>query len=192
MGYIRDFVAKIAEALVAATELPKQMADLKIGMDALNSDLERTKARNIELDTLLADTRRQRDEAEQALSQARSDLAKAETDARNAHVEVDDYHNKLRATLDDLVNARKERDDYGLKHMAAEDRANEAEGKLKKLREAMGMDEPNPTPTPPEPTPQPTIKEEAKRVYEGEYGFSDLPYANEKWDGERQLYYRTA
>ncbi len=217
MGYVRDFVQLIAEALVSATELPKQIEAMKNDLATLHSDLDRTKARNMELDTLTADLRRQRDEAEQALSWVKAELGRTDQDFERTVNES----NGLKAQLDhfrsELEKAKQERDDYGLKHMAAEDRASEAEAKLDKLREAMGIPKPEPKAEPvpvaepvqvsayaqpapitpsygsapamdaiPEAVPAPT------RIYEGQYGFTELSHSTEQWDNVTQRYYRTA
>ena len=212
MGYVQGFVNLIAQALVAATELPKQIENMQADLTALHGNLEQTKARNIELDTLLGDTRRQRDEAEHALSQVKANIGQLQSDLANARNGWDQAAEKISSLQASLDQAKKERDDYGLKHMAAEDRASEAEGKLKKLREALGMPEEAPkpvpvaepvnvmpekpteygsTPTYPATTPTEAIPAPTK-VYEGQAGFNDLPYSTEAWDNTAQRYYRTA
>lgn len=200
MGYVQGFVNLIAQALVAATELPKQIEAMQTDLTTLHNDLDRTKQRNIELDTLTGDLRRQRDEAEQALSQAKTDLSIT----TNKFNDIEDHNSSLQGLVnslrDDLTKAKSERDDYGLKHMAAEDRANEAEAKLKKLREALGMVEtpalskPEPTatssgsPVSNSPMPEP-INPSPKRLYEPH----DTPQGTgDKWDNEKQSWYKEA
>lgn len=197
MGYVRDFVSKIAEALVAATELPKQMEQIKFDMASLADDLSRTKTKNIELDTMLNDTRRQRDEAEQALSQAKSELSTVSAKASSHEETIHNYHELEDRLRSELEQAKKDRDDYGLKHMAAEDRANEAEAKLKKLREALGMPEAKPEDPKPSfqqpsheavPMVQAEVKPEPKRIYEDEEGYK-VYTPGEVWDNEKNKYY---
>lgn len=199
MGYVKDFVGLIAQALVDASELPKQIEAIRSDMAGLTADLERTKARNVELDTMLNDTRRQRDEAEQALSTAKHEAEEAKRSLENANHGLSHQAETIKSLEDKVATLTKDRDDYGLKHMAAEDRANEAEGKLKKLREALGMPEearPEPS-TQPEPMPvnvpqaPPTPQSEPKKVYEGDWGFNELSHSTEKWDNTKQRYYRT-
>lgn len=213
MGYVRDFVAKVAEALVAATELPKQIEAMRADLNQLASDLGKTKAHNLELDTMLADTRRQRDEAEQALSQVKNDLSKSQVEANNYHDQLSRAQDEVSKAKAELEKVRSERDDYGLQAMSAEDRASQAEAKLAKLAEALGLPKPEPKTVltfPPEPAlsqsapqstapqavPEPTQAQleptPPKRVYEGDLGFGDLPMINEHWDPERKNYYRTA
>ncbi len=201
MGYVKDFVSLIAQALVDATELPAQMEKIKFDMASLADDLTRTKNKNVELDTLLNDTRRQRDEAEQALSQVKAETANTKYSLDEANRSLANSQAGCERLASELAQAKKDRDDYGLKHMAAEDRASEAEGKLKKLREALGMTEEakpiapqpvaEPTPVPPAwepftPTPEPTPP---KRYYEGEAGYE---VSKEKWDPVAAKYYSEA
>lgn len=206
MGYVKDVVGLLAQALVDATELPKQMEAIRTELTILTGDLERTKTRNIELDTLLSDTRRQRDEAEQALSQARTELSISQNQTKSNASSLLNIQAECEQLKADLAQARKDRDAYGLEAMSANDRANEAEAKLDKLREAMGLPKPQPeAPKPepihpvsnwggipqamPEPTPNPTP---LKRIYEGEFGFNELSMGTEAWDNVSQRYYRTA
>ncbi len=158
MGYIRDFVQKIADALVSATELPKQIEAMKLDLTTLHADLDKTKQRNIELDALVGDIRRQRDEAEQNLSQIKATLNDTSRSLDQATNEANGIKAQLEHFRSELERAKQERDDYGLKHMAAEDRAAEAEAKLAKLADALGLPKPKPQPKPqpkPEPAPQP-------------------------------------
>lgn len=146
MGYVRDFVAKVAEALVAATELPKQIEAIKAELVTLNSDLDHTKQRNIELDTALNDTRRQRDEAEQALSQVKSELTQVTSQKDFAEKQAVSFQAQIASLQDGLNSVKKERDDYGMKQMEAEERASQAEAKLAKLAEALGLPKPEAKP----------------------------------------------
>ncbi len=215
MSYIRDFVQKIAEALVSATELPKQIELMKNDLDSLHQDLEKTKQRNIELDALVGDIRRQRDEAEQALSQVKAQLSDATRSLEQTTNETNGLKAQVEHFRSELEQAKRDRDDYGLKHMEAEDRAKAAEAKLAKLADALGLPKqepkpeppkaPEPAPTPPSPEttsfqswanpvpqappqvqPEPTTP---KRVYEGEPGFD---MSKEKWDSEKSRYYNEA
>ena len=166
MGYVRDFVQKIAEALVAATELPAKIELMQNDLTALHGDLEKTKARNIELDALVSDIRRQRDEAEQSLSQVKAELVTKLADLEAASNQVNGLNSQVTDLRDRLEQAKRDRDDYGLQHMEAEERAKQAEAKLAKLAEALGMPKPQAEvkpdsvvqvhPTPPVATPDPT------------------------------------
>lgn len=184
MGYIHAVFKSLADTIVTASELPKQMEAIKADMSGLTADLERTKARNIELDTLLADTRRQRDEAEQSLSQVRAAYDNVTREHDRVVLDLKHASDEHARMERELAAMRSERDDYGLRHMEAEDRANQAEAKLKKLREALGMAEesvkpvdPKPWAAPepmPEPTPTPPpiqqvgeqVMAEPEKVYE--------------------------
>lgn len=196
MGYVQGFVNLIAQALVAATELPKQIEAMQNDLTILHGDLDRTKQRNIELDTLTGDLRRQRDEAEQALSHVRNELVESNRDRETVHRENMDQANRISLLNDKVTALTKERDDYGLQAMSAEDRAKAAEAKLDKLREAMGLpkaepEKPMTTTTTygmalPEPTPEPPKPAGLKRIYQGEPGYD---MAHDKWDDEKQKYY---
>jgi chromosome segregation ATPase len=169
----------------------------------LTGDLDRTKQRNIELDTILNDTRRQRDEAEQTLSTVKADRAQIEHDLVNARQGLDSVKAELDQTKTYVQSLIKERDDYGLQAMSAEDRATQAEAKLAKLAEALGLPQPETKPEPPKQpesapptTPYPqaeqAIPSSPKRVYEGDYGYNDLNYHTEQFDYEQKRHYRTA
>lgn len=208
MGFVTEIFQKIANALVMSTEFPKQISDMKADLASLHTDLETTKGRNAELDALLHDTRRQRDEAEQALSQVKNELAVGQK-------AMDDMSHSLNQATDnvamlqmELTSVRKDRDDYGMKQMEAEERAKLAEAKLAKLAEALGLpkaEEPKPSFQSSSPTPVPSLPETVqlqaevkpeptppKRVYQGEEAFSNLSYITEKWDSDKLDWYRTA
>lgn len=196
MGYIRDLVTSLAEALVAATELPKQIEAVKAELATLSQDLERTKQRNIELDTMLNDTRRQRDEAEAEARRVKAELSQAQTEAHNLQRDAENANARAANLQNELEQTKRERDEYGLKQMEAEDRANSAEAKLKKLREAMGIEEPKPMATPQHDTqakadpvdrPEQAQPEPAKRIYDGEPSF--YWSSSSKWDDDQHKYY---
>lgn len=199
MGYITNVVQRIAEALVMSTEFPKQISDMKADLASLHTDLETTKGRNAELDALLHDTRRQRDEAEQALSQVKNEIAigqKAYDDMSHSYNQALSNVTTLQS---ELVKVKTERDDYGMKQMEAEERAKLAEAKLAKLAEALGLPkaEAKPEPEPSPVRPQDTVETKAeptepKRVYQGDPNFHDLSYVTEKWDDDKLNWYRTA
>src|SRR6185437_16778968 len=103
-------------------------------------DIEDTQARNVELDRMLADTRRQRDDAEHSLAEAKAKLDESQRRADATQHALTDAEHELDRVNDSLSHVRKDRDDALLDAMAAHDALDKANAKLASLHKAMGVE----------------------------------------------------
>lgn len=206
MAKVREVFQKALDAIIAATELSKQVQAMRGDVDKLRKDIEDTQARNIELDRMLSDTRRQRDEAEQALSQARKERDEATAKANNLQA--------LQANTQDLLDrARTERDRFHMDYvdeeftgLAIQEALDKANAKLEALHKAMGMEFKPFSPN----LPEPAVPEVAQAIPTAPSGGPTGPALNEasppthrvysndpsfdwnrsrEWDSERGQYY---
>lgn len=149
MSHIRQIFDRAANAIVAASELAKVVDDLKVQVEALRGEVEKVRRENGWLDGQLANVREARDKALAEATQVRSELVEANHRAETAEAKNESQSRQIQALQDQLAKAQGERDDYGMRHMEASDALDKANGKLAKLREAMGIeDSPKPTPVP--------------------------------------------
>ncbi len=160
MATVREVFQKALDAIVAATSLSKQVQQMQADMDGLRRTFDEVHARNVELDRMLADTRRQRDEAEQAASALRNELASTKNNANELDQLVHEQQveqDRLRSENEAIRNERNAAQDQSL---ALEDALAKANAKLKTIHDGMGVPftpfgvAPKPAPAPqPEPAP---------------------------------------
>lgn len=194
MQGFRNLIDRALNAIVDASNLAKMVGELRANLDDLKHEIETVRKNNQWLDEQLVRVRGERDKANaevKVLANCKDDALREvqalTSQAQHDEAEIDRLHTDLDAT-------RKERDDYGLRQMEAEDRAKDAEAKLAKITETikglgLGIAEPKaeqaevrpkaepieawkPAPPPaPEPHTDP-LPPEPKRIYEGEPGFN--------------------
>lgn len=177
----KSMASQAANAIVDASQLKQDMAELRKSFEELKHDLDYIRSRNKELDQSLADVRRQRDEAEQKLSQTQSELTSVNRDLSVSRTDYEGIQIQLGAFKTELEHTRKERDDYGMEAMKLREDLEKAQGKLAEIEHFAASlfpkpEAPKPTPEP-EPTSVPTKPEPTKRRYEDEPGF--------EWNGSQ-------
>lgn len=177
----KSMASQAADAIVNASALKQEMAELRSGFDELKRDMEYTRQRNVELDNTLRDVRRQRDEAEQKLSQTQAQLSAVSADRS----EIENNYNSQSQTIvqlrAELASVKHERDDYGMEAMKLREDLEKAQGKLAEIEHFAASLFPKPVEVP-KPTPEPehtvpTKPESTKRRYEDEPGF--------EWNGSQ-------
>ncbi len=208
MATVREVFQKALDAIVAATSLSKQVQQMQADMDGLRRTFDEVHARNVELDRMLADTRRQRDEAEQAASALRNELASTKSNANELDQLVHEQQVEqdwLRSENNAIRNERNAAQDQSL---ALEDALAKANAKLKSIHDGMGVPftpfaiaKPEPKAIEPEPTPElrtaseviaaepytPPAVEPAQRIYDDNDAFAwDKPI---KFDTTMGKYY---
>lgn len=134
MTGVRAMFDKAINAMVDATKLAHEVGELRKQVFEINESLEYLRKRNAELDGLLHDVRRQRDEAQAELNQVKSENRELHSQIEGLTSSRDSQERVIAQLNDQLDHTSKDRDEYGLKAMAAEDRANLAEGKLKDIQ----------------------------------------------------------
>lgn len=209
MAKVKEIFQQALNAIMAATELSRTVEAMKSDVEQLRRDISDTQARNVELDRLLADTRRQRDDAEQALAQAKASLDTVNRQYQE-EIQVSERHRIAKESLEAKLSAAiTERDDHGLEAMALRDALAAANAKLESIHKTMGVPftpftvEPVKAPeplsaTPPAFAPPPIqaitdepqiILENPVKVYEGDPAFDwSKPYA---WDYLNQKHVQT-
>lgn len=193
MAKVREVFKNALDAIVAATELSKVVATLQSDVAKLRQDIEATQARNVELDRMLSDTRRQRDDAEQALNQTKSELSQQTSQRSYAEEQATKFQGELAQVRDELGQARKERDDHGMEALGVREALDKANARLAQIHASMGIpfvafDVPKPEPVP-EPA-QASPAQAPRRIYDNEIGF-DWNKPN-SYDQERGRYYNEA
>lgn len=151
MTSVRELFDRAVNAMIDSTKLAKEVAELRHQVQDITDSLEYLRRKNTELDGMLGDVRRQRDEAQH-------DLATTKSENRELHSQIEgltssrDSQERVIAQLnEELIHTRTDRDEYGLKAIAAEDRANLAEGKLKDIQATLSKMFPQAEPKPVEP-----------------------------------------
>ena len=152
MSHIRQIFDRAANAIVQASELSKQVADLQSQFQALKNDMEYLRKRNAELDVALADVRGQRDQAMRERDEAKNNHAAEQNKAGDLQAKLD-YANRLNEALQsELTSTKADRDQaYDAWHKA-ETAKDEAEGKLRDIEDfaqrAFGLSRLQPIPAP--------------------------------------------
>lgn len=142
MASIRQFFANVANALVNASELAKEVEDLRSKFNVLDHDYRVVMARNEELVQSLHEVRAQRDEAQRSTTELKEALHAAQNEATaNANgwarakedvAALEAELGKVKTDLDMEIESM----------LAAERRANEAEAALAKIKSALGIVDP--------------------------------------------------
>lgn len=153
MSMVRSVFERASNAIVEASRLSKEIAEIRTQLDAIKREVEEVQRRNRELDEMLTTTRQQRDEArgklydtERELAAVRSQLAMA-TDQLNTSIAKSN-------NLSDLLDKKSHDYDQAMDLYRDADKAKtEAEQRLKDIEEfagrAFGLVRPTPSPTAP-------------------------------------------
>src|SRR6267154_759270 len=165
MTSIRQIFERAATAIVQASELAKQVAELQAQFNSLRNDMEYLRQRNQELDTALADVRTQRDTAMRERDEVKDKAHSFEM----ALSQANDTNAQQAATIqrlrDELAMVSADRDQaYDAWHKA-ELSADEAKSKLAKVQSALGIvdppkpvEAPQPVVEPPQPATEPVVQ----------------------------------
>lgn len=130
MRTVRGVFDRALNAIVAATNLAKQVEDLAAKVAGLQRDIDSVMEANRRLDEALTAVRAQRDEARSEAASLRSQLAEAQSDRQRV--------TNHRDSLNDDLNC--ERNAHQVTHNYMRDetqRADRAEAELGRLREQM-------------------------------------------------------
>lgn len=158
MSKVRELFDRAANAIVQASELAKQVNELSASVDALRRDVERMRSQNEWLDSQLADTRRQRDEAIRENGTLRDTASADARTIADLRMTVDANAIKVADLSNALAHERSARDDAELHAMDLEDKLTIANATLEKIKASLGLTPPEPTPEPmavPAPAPEP-------------------------------------
>lgn len=153
MARIPALFQGIANAVVAASIYPKQIADLEAKVNILSGDLEATRGSNKALQEALDRVCTERDEARNDHRLARERIMELEADVSSLQGHRDNLQDTVRILNDQLAEVREERDQYGLKTLALEEEIETLRGKLAQAQNfikgalsAIGVEAPAPEP----------------------------------------------
>lgn len=207
MRSIRDFFTSVANRMVEATTMAQDFHAMRGDFDALRSDMDQLRNRNRELDQSVADIRVQRDAAQSEATELKGLLLAANDAKEVALGRIRELNSALEERNVLVASLKRERDDYGLKAMEQEERANRLEAQLKVITDAMAKvaevtGQPKPSflrevsgevlvPTSPTPSTQSNPVPEMKRVYRGDPEWNkDYPNTHQmNWDNEAVEWY---
>ena len=134
MGAVRSIFDRAANAIVEASRLSKEVAALRSEFDTLKWDMEYLRARNRELDEMLAQTRAQRDEALSQVHAFRNELVEAKSHNDSLTAAQASNEHSIASLEAELGQTRKDRDAYGMEAMQAKDELAKAKATIDKLR----------------------------------------------------------
>lgn len=135
MNAVKDMFSRMANFIVEASQLTREVSNLRFEVDVIRRDLETAHNRNRALDDALMQAQKERDEARAELAVVREASALVEreltrlTDERKGDVDV---INSLRAANDSL---RRERDEASFKNLELSDELEKVKGQLKAVQD---------------------------------------------------------
>ena len=103
MRKVAEVFDKARNAIIDSSRLAKEVAELRAVVESFKRDLEGLRERNATLDEALANTRRQRDDAQTENVQLRSDLSIANAKITNLQFDLEASHTELKRTRNDVV-----------------------------------------------------------------------------------------
>lgn len=122
INMVRDVFERMANAIVGMSEASATIASIKAELESLKAEIEATRARNRELDDMVAHVRRERDEAIRERDETMQRLNSSTEGWEMSIREVQGLRSDLEAVQADLVVARRDRDDHGMKVLELEDK----------------------------------------------------------------------
>lgn len=141
MNSFRSMLDRALNAIVQASALAKQVEELSKSIEDMKHEVEAVRNNNRWLDEQLHTVRQQRDEAIAQAAQVKDELVQVKNDLANRNYENDKLNAQVRQLTNELDQARRERDDYGMKHMECSEALDKANAKLAKFRELLGQGE---------------------------------------------------
>ncbi len=169
--FFNNFFERAATTFVQASELAKQVEELSRKVQALSGDIEYVRSRNVELDTMLSQTREQRDNAMRERDEARNELSNTQAELREAQHQINSDSRAIGDLQRMLSNARRERDDWaklaneeGEAHKLWKGRAEEGRKRIADLASLFAEDKPKE-----EPKPEPTYQEQTSNHSTAEF-----------------------
>lgn len=142
MNQVRNVFERMADAVVQSTLLATEVRDLRQQVESLARDTEALRKRNTELDEILADVRRQRDEARSELDETKSRLFDAEHLNTSLNNQNFIHTNEIEALKQTISTLRKERDDAEYRSLEAREALDKANAKLAKFKAIFEEDRP--------------------------------------------------
>lgn len=134
MSAARTMFERMSNALVQASDLSHLVADMDVRVREMESGLEALRRRNAELDGLLHDVRRQRDDAEANLTKAKDELNAKSAEADSLRYQLTNTQADLQRANDTIAVVRKERDDAQLHVMELEDKVKSLQAQVEKVQ----------------------------------------------------------
>lgn len=134
INMVRDVFERMANAIVGMSEASATIASIKAELESLKAEIEATRARNRELDDMVAHVRRERDEAIRERDEQKRRADDILRNNENTYAELQVVRSDLTNAHEELVIVKRDRDDHGMKVLELEDKLKAAEADLENLR----------------------------------------------------------
>jgi chromosome segregation ATPase len=153
MSMVRQVFERASNAIVEASKLAKELEQIRQEVEQIKRDLDYMRARNKELDEMLATTRQQRDEARQSAADTTAKLSQATSELDSTKYHLEQMTNQ-RNTLEEQVRKLNEDLSQAMDSWHKSDQAkDEAQAKLKEIEDfaqrAFALVRPTQSTTPP-------------------------------------------
>lgn len=164
---VRNIFEKMADTIVGAASLSKEVEALRRQVDQISADLSNARDRNQDLDHILTVTRQDRDELRGQLNKSQAHVAEIEKDLTYSDNKNKDLERRneaqastIRQLQDDLANAKKDRDEAIMEGLQKDEKIKELEGFVsnaaKELESILAIFKPKPSGDANVPTSDPT------------------------------------
>lgn len=158
---LQGMFSKLSQVLVNASDLPERVNALQSQVQSLSQDLQNKTIHSEELERTLHEVREQRDQARNEAHALSQDLGSVRQDLERMQRQIDSLQHDKETLQHALDNARKDRDEYGMKNLELEEqvktwqsRAEEGRKRLQDMLSLFQHDESKPEPAPVPPTQQ--------------------------------------
>lgn len=191
MSAVRQVFDRAANAIVDASKLAKEVAAIRNELDNMKRDMDYLRARNKELDEMLATTRAQRDEAQAAVQRLNSELNQAKAEIEGLTSAKTSAEHVIEGLRHELDQSRKDRDEYANEWHKVDAELAKAKAQLEEIQEfaqrAFGLHKPQPVQ--PEPTMDHTIPHGDPAPAQAELATPSTPdHGPAQWDPVSQSY----
>lgn len=134
MNQAKSIFERMAEAVVQASTLVPQIAQLQADLNSLKNDLEATRRRNNELDEFLSNVRGQRDQAIGELNDTKAKLTQASSEYDRVNALNGDQAKELEYVRSELAKARSEAMGWEQAAIKADEDLQKANAKLAEIK----------------------------------------------------------
>lgn len=139
MAKVREIFERALSAIVASTQLAKEVQELRGSVDSLRSEIDSVRAYNQRLDVELTETRNQRDQALRDKAAAIDELNAAKAQLANAEYSKSALQSAHDSLSEQHQNLKREHDDVQLENMQLADEVKDLKAKLEKVKAVFGI-----------------------------------------------------
>ncbi len=139
MSKVREIFERALNAIVQASQLSKDMAQLRSEFNALHSDVENLRQRNTDLDNELASTREQRDQYLRDKHAAIDELNQVKAQLEATHTANEAYQSRYGELSQTHETLKREHDNVQLHNMELEEELKQVKAAHEKIKAALGI-----------------------------------------------------